>query len=521
MKYASQGILASSVAHGLNRSLLAICMAVGLSAFSAAQTVTKVTVAPASVTGGMPSTGTVSITPKAGADGVMVSLSVQSDFATVPQSVSIAKGKSSATFAIKTSATPSDMSVPITASLSDSHASANLTIKGPAFDSFTLTPVKVTGGTSLTGTVKIKSAAPATGLSIIVTSNSQSAIAPESFQIPGGSKVGTFSVTTTPVSSATIAKISVTLGNSSAVIPVTINPPTLTTFAFTPSTIASGGSATGKITLSGPAPSGLFGCPISATSSQDLILPTFVSINQGESSATFTVSSRPTVTKKTIVVTAKLGVKTLTASLVLTAAPKNPFMGSYVGSFLQPDGSIGGATIGIAADGTLSGKVTGSSVKTVSGSIDKNGDTNLTVSNTSGINTASGMFAYTPKGLLFGTLTTDQNSTVWITLNYVNKPLMFAGSYSGTFSNADSSGLVTISVSASGAITGTATPQSGGSSTLKGSVNSTGVVSLSATSNGKTDKNSGFGAFDSEGQLIVIVTSADGQSTTTVTLQKM
>ncbi len=196
-------------------------------------------------------------------------------------------------------------------------------------------------------------------------------------------------------------------------------------------------------------------------------------------------------------------------------------MGSYVGSFLQPDGSIGGATIGIAADGTLSGKVTGSSVKTVSGSIDKNGDTNLTVSNTSGINTASGMFAYTPKGLLFGTLTTDQNSTVWITLNYVNKPLMFAGTYSGTFSNADSSGLVTISVSASGAITGTATPQSGGSSTLKGSVNSTGVVSLSATSNGKTDKNSGFGAFDSEGQLIVIVTSADGQSTTTVTLQKM
>ncbi len=501
------------------RLLLVLLSIVSLSVVASGQTVTKVAVNPNSVVGGSTATGTVTISPKAGIDGVLVTLSAQSDFATTPQSVNIVKGKTTATFPITTTPTSSDSTAVIAASIGQSQASARLTIKAPTLDSLALSASKVAGGTNVTGTVRIKSAAPAGGLPVSIKSNSAAAIAPESLSIPAGEKSGSFSVSTTVVSSLTSTKITAKLGASSMTVPLTITPTALTGVSVTPASVQSGTEATGKVTLNSPAgPSGAL-VSLSVNSSKAFV-PVDVTVPSGETSATFTVSTHPVVTATTVVIKAKLGTATFTTNLKLAAVPKSPFAGSYVGSFYQPDGTMGGISATVGPDGTVTGQVVGKSQKTLSGSIDSQGNSMLIASNGSGTGSAMGTFAFTQSGLLFGSLVTDQSVPIAITLNYVNKPLMFSGSYAGTFMSGNGAGTVTLTVSAAGAVSGSASQEGGATYSLKGTVSNLGAIALNVTNNGTTDKNTGYAAFDGNGQLIVMLSNPNGSSQTTITLHK-
>jgi hypothetical protein len=91
-----------------------------------------VTVNPTSVTGATYSQGTVTLTSTAPSGGLVVSLSSSnSAAATVPASVSVAQGTTSATFAIPTSAVTTSTSATITASAGGVTRTATLTVTPP------------------------------------------------------------------------------------------------------------------------------------------------------------------------------------------------------------------------------------------------------------------------------------------------------------------------------------------------------------------------------------------------------
>jgi len=91
-------------------------------------TVTSLSVTPASVQGGTGVQGTVTLSAGAPSGGSAVALTSNNAAATVPGSVTVAGGQSSATFSITTAAVSSNQAVTITASLNGSTQNTTLTV---------------------------------------------------------------------------------------------------------------------------------------------------------------------------------------------------------------------------------------------------------------------------------------------------------------------------------------------------------------------------------------------------------
>ncbi len=85
---------------------------------------------PSVVFGGSPSTATLTLSQPAPADGVTVSLSSSNSAATVPATIQVAGGKTTAVFIVNTVRVPNTTTVSIKASTSGGASSAVLTIKG-------------------------------------------------------------------------------------------------------------------------------------------------------------------------------------------------------------------------------------------------------------------------------------------------------------------------------------------------------------------------------------------------------
>ena len=130
-----------------------------------APTLSTLSLNPASVTGGTSSTGTVTLTAPAPAGGMVVTLaSNNTAAATVPASVTVAAGATSATFTVTTNAVTASTAVAISATAGVVTRSATLTVNPASaavtVSGVTLNPTSVTGGNSSTGTVTLSGPAP-------------------------------------------------------------------------------------------------------------------------------------------------------------------------------------------------------------------------------------------------------------------------------------------------------------------------------------------------------------------------
>src|SRR5207302_8131531 len=109
-----------------------------------------------------PGTVTLSRTAPNGVSTGLHSSSVLSP--SVPASVTVAAGASSATFTVSTSAVTTSTPVTISASYAGVTKTASLTVQPqtpPTLSSLTLNPTSVTGGSPSTGTVTLSGPAPA------------------------------------------------------------------------------------------------------------------------------------------------------------------------------------------------------------------------------------------------------------------------------------------------------------------------------------------------------------------------
>ena len=208
--------------------------------------------------------------------------------------------------------------------------------------SVAVSPLSVQGGTTATGTVTLTAPAPWMGLVVPVSSISPSVTLPMSTIIAPGASSGTFTIGTSGVNSATSATIIAGSGASQRTTTLTITPAALTTLMISPASVAGGSTATGTVTLSGPA--GLGGTSVVLGSSNSIVsVPQTVVVPAGQTVGTFTLTTQAVAKASNVNITATLGSVSKTSGLIVTAA-------QLVLVSVSPSSVTGGTT----ATGTVS-----------------------------------------------------------------------------------------------------------------------------------------------------------------------
>ena len=303
-----------------------------------APTLISVQLNPSSVVGGTSSNGTVNLSSAAPAAGLVVVLSSNSTGVTVPSSVTVAAGQTSAAFTVSTTAVAANLTAIITGTLGSGTQTANLAVTSPNFISVQVNPSIVLGGATSTGTVNITSAAPAGGLTIALSSNSTASgvTVPSSVTIAAGQTSGSFIVSTTPVAATVNAIISGTLGSNTQTATLAVTAPTLVGISFSPTSVVGGTSSTGTVTISSAAPTG--GLVVSLSSNNAAVtVPSSVTVAAGQTSAGFSASTTPVASNISATITGTLGSTSTTATLAVTAP-------TLVGILLNPTAVYGGAS---------------------------------------------------------------------------------------------------------------------------------------------------------------------------------
>ena len=308
--------------------------------------VSSLVISPGTVTGGQASTGTVILGGPAAAGGTAVALSSSNPGVTVPPSVTVPAGTTSASFAIRSSPVTVQTNVTITASLNGSQKIGTLTVNQPAVSSlmFDFFPLNASSGQMTTGTVTLNANAPAGGLNVNITSTNQNAFpVPASVFVAANTSIQTFMVTAGAVSTPTPVTVTASTGSIMVSVNIMVLPPPVVRVSFVPANVVGGNNSIGTVVISPAAPSG--GVFVSLSSSDpNVILPTGVTVPAGSTSQTFTATTKPVSTSITATVSATSG-SSLNITGTLTVIP--PSLG---GVSLNPNPVAGGMT----SQGTVS-----------------------------------------------------------------------------------------------------------------------------------------------------------------------
>jgi hypothetical protein len=281
-----------------------ITATLGASAASATVTVSPPTLQsvlafPAEIAGGDTATIRPQLSGPAPADGVLVELASDSALVSVPANVLIPAGAFSAPVSVTSESVSQPTVVTISASADGVTASGHLQLDPPDVPaSLSFDPATTDGTKGATGTVRLASAAPASGVTVALHSDRPDiASVPPSINIGGFGTAGQFTVTTTAVAAVTDVEISATAGGTTVSATLTVQPtppptPALQSVTVAPGSVPGGSTATGTATLNTAAPAG--GALVSLVSSDASVatVPRSVTVPAGATSATFTVSTR-------------------------------------------------------------------------------------------------------------------------------------------------------------------------------------------------------------------------------------
>jgi hypothetical protein len=265
----------------------------------------------ATVTGGTSTVGTVTLSGPAPAGGIAVTLSSSNTAAaTVPSSITVAAGQTSATFQVTTTPIAQTTQVVITATQAGVSRPQTLTVETPLPTGVGLNPATVTGGSNSTATVTLSGPAPAGGLAVTLSSsNTAAATVPSSTTVAAGQTSATFQVGTTPVPQTTQVVISAARAGVSQPQTLTVETPLPTGVGLNPATVTGGLNSTATVTLSGPAPAGGIAVTLSSDRTAVATVPPAVTVAAGQTSATFQVATNPvTQTTQVVISAARAGV---------------------------------------------------------------------------------------------------------------------------------------------------------------------------------------------------------------------
>lgn len=174
-----------------------------------------VSLAPASVLGGAPSTGTITVSTAAPSGGYLISLSSADPSVTVPATVLLPEGATTVSFPVTTRAVSSTRSVRITATLPNGTVGfANLEVRGIGLRSFTVSPADLRPNVVGRMTVTLESAPTVDTTITIEASTSLFTRISRTIVVRAGQTTGTGEVVSRRFARPLRTKIAARLGDS-------------------------------------------------------------------------------------------------------------------------------------------------------------------------------------------------------------------------------------------------------------------------------------------------------------------
>ena len=310
----------------------------------------SITVSPTQVVGGNPAMVTVSLIGKAPAGGYIVSIGSSSSTVSVPKSITVAAGSTSATFSCKTTPVATASSGSLIALLKGVAQEAKIKVTPAVLSGLSFNPSTIAGGSTSTGTVSLNGPAASIAVQISLNSASPLVTVPASVTIAPGSQSANFTCTTQGVSKSTSVQVKATSSGTSIGMSLTLQPVDLAKVALNPASIVGGTTAAGTVTLNANAPTG--GIVISLSSSLNgVTVPASITVPSGSSTAIFTATTQVVTTLQTGTITAtdSLGISQ-SASITVIVQPglaKSPWPKIHQGAL------NGGLGLGKGAKGTL------------------------------------------------------------------------------------------------------------------------------------------------------------------------
>ena len=205
-------------------------------------TLSSFAVNPNSVTGGRPSTGTVTLPDPAPPGGLVIALASEvPSVASVPPGITIPAGETSESFMISTFSSSTTARVGLSATHGDTTLFSVITVGPVALSTLSVSPTSVVAGSLSTGTVTLNDAAPSDGAAVSLSASSSATTVPASITVPPGATTANFAISTSSVTASTSSVISGFYGGVVRTATLTVTPPATPT---APSLISPANDAT-------------------------------------------------------------------------------------------------------------------------------------------------------------------------------------------------------------------------------------------------------------------------------------
>ena len=247
--------------------------------------------------------------------------------APVPASITMPANIAWTQFQMQAGQVASATPVTITATLNGKSASGNLTVAPTALKSLSISPSTINGGAQAGAIVMLSGQAPAGGASVTLASNSAAVSPPPSVFVNPGSFSVSFPLQTNSVTANTSAVVTASWNGTSVQAPVTVTPqPAPASLTLDPtSTVGTGGSSFGRVTVASAQPTDTI---FQLTSSH----PTIAQVNNsvmvpaGAIAGGFNVFTTQVTTQTVVTISVTGGGVTKSATLTVTpdAAPPPP-----------------------------------------------------------------------------------------------------------------------------------------------------------------------------------------------------
>ena len=289
----------------------------GLPPFNGANPQSSLALNPQFPVGPAGATGTVSLGSPSPAGGTLVNLvSSKPTIASVPASVVIPGGATSANFNIATTPVKSLTSVLISATGGITQ-SETLSVS-PWLSGIFLLSTSIVGGSNETTAVLLNDIAPPGGMVVALSSSNPSAVpVPATVTVPQGSPKAVFSLATSAVSVNTSVTLTASFNGTSATTSMTLMP-ALSTVSLSRNTVMGGNNAGGTVVLRGPAYAGGVTVALSSSDTSVASVPPSVTVPAGATAASFTIATYSTSNPTAVTITASNNGTVKSATLTVT-----------------------------------------------------------------------------------------------------------------------------------------------------------------------------------------------------------
>jgi len=264
----------------------------------------------------------VGVSGPAPAGGFAVAITDNSAYVTVPASVTVVAGASSATFTASVSAVASDQSAIITAAAGGRSRTATLSLTGPPqLSGLSCTPSILFASQTATCTVQLTKTAGA-AITVALASSQVTLRVPTSVQIGAGSSRGTFTATAGSFSVGAQAILTATLASTQRTAEILLTVQAAPSeVSCAPAVVLAPGSSACTVSLNGAAPAGGLRIAL-ASSSASVAIPASVTVPAAAMSVGFTASVSAIAVDQSATLTASAAGVSRSFTLNLVTAPR-------------------------------------------------------------------------------------------------------------------------------------------------------------------------------------------------------